>query len=63
MFARESDGFNRSLGTSEHEDRGNKQKEMGSKHKDISALFERCVHAKRLFNLVLWVIETKEMGG
>ena len=49
MFAGESNGFNRGLGTSEHEESGGKQKAIGSTHTDISALFESAAHAKRLF--------------
>jgi len=48
MFAGESDGFNRGLGTSEHEESGGKEKAIGSTHTDISALFESAAHAKRL---------------
>lgn len=48
MFALESNCLNRILGTSEHKERGDKQKAIGSTHTDISALFKSSTHAKRL---------------
>jgi hypothetical protein len=45
-FARESNGFNRSLGTPEHEENGYQETAIGSTHTAIFALSESLAHAK-----------------